>query len=156
MLCSLTSSLSVSWFLHQMWGHGRSHIDLSSGSSEDPSPVLLHHPLCVWSSAQYCQRGQCGPRVSTGAPALSQVGNFQQVALIYAECILMPYNFVAFNSGLTVIWAKTSGAVQVCIQWPVLSQRGCLIWPVSSLARLCEIQLHNGSLWEGGIHRRAH
>ena len=58
----------------QMWGHGRSHINLSTRSSEDTSAVILHHPLRVWGSAQYSQWGQCGPHDPSRAPALSQVG----------------------------------------------------------------------------------
>lgn len=81
----LLSSVSPSPFLSlsfcQMWGHGRSHIDLSTGSSEDPTAVVLHHPLRVWGSAQYCQRGQCGPCVPARPPALPQVGTQEHFTL---------------------------------------------------------------------------
>lgn len=71
--CCLTST-----FLSfcQMWGHCWSHTDMSPGSSEDPSAVVLYHLLRVWGSAQYRKRGQCGPHVSARPPALSQVGIF--------------------------------------------------------------------------------
>lgn len=62
-----------------MWGHSRSHTDMSTGSSEDTSAVVLYHPLCVWGSTQHCQRGQRGPHVPARAPALPQVGTQQHL-----------------------------------------------------------------------------
>lgn len=61
-----------------MWGHGRSHINLSPGSSEDSTAVLLHHPLRV--CVKHRQRGQCGPHVPAGPPALPQVGIMNTLA----------------------------------------------------------------------------
>lgn len=72
-VCLLSYINPFDHFLSQMWGHGRSHIDLSPGSCEDPFAVVLHHPLCVWGSAQHCHWNQCGPCGPTWPASLSQV-----------------------------------------------------------------------------------
>lgn len=75
----------------QVWGNSRSHTDMSTGSSKDQTAVIIHHPLCVWGSAQYCQWGQCGPCGTTRTPALPQVStqHLSHVQLLQLPCLTL-------------------------------------------------------------------